>query len=258
MTFGCGSVTDMVFLFFVAVSSCICVTSHAPHPFDTCVLLICYPCYLCTRAPPHPIPCCMLYFCALRPPALLCYASSPRARVLPAPPCPLVLLSAPCTIRCIATFGKPRIDAATHNLENLTLQAPAAGRSPSKRSCSDSLYDAPASHPSPKKRQASSWNSFTQSFRNDNTTEHPSRCPCCLDRDRHNIRMCKRTTLWDNKTPARCVQNKHGHLSNPAGIELCTNYQRLNGCTDTTHPTKHECSECGEPSHGAASCPLGP
>jgi hypothetical protein len=42
---------------------------------------------------------------------------------------------------------------------------------------------------------------------------------------------------------------------NPAGTVLCSDWQRVLGCSVTTHDSKHECSGCGKPTHGAQKCP---
>ncbi|KAF9027396.1 hypothetical protein BDZ89DRAFT_808021 [Hymenopellis radicata] len=153
------------------------------------------------------------------------------------------------------------VDVLKRRLESL-MSSPSHSlpQSPRKRQRSDSMTNHPPVSPSPQKRHASK-ESFAQSFRKadpDQATDHPSRCPLCLGCFRHNIRTCERTVLWDDKTPARCKRNERGHLENPAGQELCSNWQRPNGCTDNRHPSKHECSGCGDHGHGAQVCSLGP
>ena len=81
-----------------------------------------------------------------------------------------------------------------------------------------------------------------------------SACTICLGRHPHNIFNCVSATLWDG-TPAHCQKNSQGQLVNPAGGILCSNWQRPNGCSATTHDSRHECSRCGKPAHGAQSCP---
>jgi hypothetical protein len=82
-----------------------------------------------------------------------------------------------------------------------------------------------------------------------------SACTLCLGRHRHNIAICASTTLWDKQTPAYCVRNEINRLVNSKGFVLCSNWQRPNGCTNTTHDSRHECSGCGKSDHGAQKCP---
>ena len=81
-----------------------------------------------------------------------------------------------------------------------------------------------------------------------------SACTICLGRHPHDIFNCASATLSDG-SPARCQKNSQGRLVNPAGSILCSDWQRPNGCSSSTHDSRHECSGCGKPSHGAQSCP---
>ena len=81
-----------------------------------------------------------------------------------------------------------------------------------------------------------------------------SACTICLGRHPHDIFNCASATLWDG-SPVRCQKNSQGRLVNPAGSILCSDWQRPNGCSSSTHDSRHECSGCGKPSHGAQSCP---
>jgi len=81
-----------------------------------------------------------------------------------------------------------------------------------------------------------------------------SACTICLGRYPHDIFNCKLCTLWDG-SPARCKKNSQGRLVNPAGNILCSDWQRPNSCSSTTHDSRHECSGCGKPAHGAQNCP---
>ena len=82
-----------------------------------------------------------------------------------------------------------------------------------------------------------------------------SACTICLGRHPHSIRTCEATTLWDGKTPTHCHKNSAGHPVNPKGTVLCSDWQRPNSCSSTTHDSKHECSGCGKSDHGAQRCP---
>ncbi|TFK20375.1 hypothetical protein FA15DRAFT_578372, partial [Coprinopsis marcescibilis] len=69
-----------------------------------------------------------------------------------------------------------------------------------------------------------------------------SACTTCLGRFPHNTNVCASKTLWDQTTPAHCRKNERGRLVNPAGKELCSDWQTTAGCSSTSHNSKHECS----------------
>ncbi|KAF8154173.1 hypothetical protein B0H34DRAFT_662306, partial [Crassisporium funariophilum] len=89
------------------------------------------------------------------------------------------------------------------------------------------------------------------------TTSALSACTICLGRNPHNVFSCSAETLWDGVTPAHCSKNDKGRLLNPAGTTLCSDWQRKAGCSSSSHDSKHECSGCGKPTHGAQTCPRG-
>ncbi|KAJ7907288.1 hypothetical protein B0H13DRAFT_1618466, partial [Mycena leptocephala] len=82
-----------------------------------------------------------------------------------------------------------------------------------------------------------------------------SACALCLGRHRHNVRECRSATLWTGATPARCKRNGEGRLVNRNDAVICLNWQRAAGC-ELNHASRHECSGCGSPSHGAQKCHL--
>ncbi|KAJ3806340.1 hypothetical protein F5876DRAFT_21931, partial [Lentinula aff. lateritia] len=86
-------------------------------------------------------------------------------------------------------------------------------------------------------------------------------CHRCLGRDKHDVRHCSHTSIWNGKHGVMCHWNKQGFLEitdgTNAGQELCADWQRPNGCTSQAHPEKHRCSGCMSTSHGANSCPEG-
>lgn len=97
--------------------------------------------------------------------------------------------------------------------------------------------------------------SRNQSFRTGASQSNAlAACTLCLGRHRHDISACTATTLWDG-SPARCRRNEKGRLVNPNGFVICNDWQRPNGCSETTHDSRHECSGCGKPDHGAQRCP---
>lgn len=81
-----------------------------------------------------------------------------------------------------------------------------------------------------------------------------SACTICLGRHPHDVFKCASCSLWDG-TPARCQKNAQGRIVNPAGNILCSDWQRPNGCSSSAHDSRHECSGCGKPTHGAQNCP---
>lgn len=85
----------------------------------------------------------------------------------------------------------------------------------------------------------------------------PSVCTVCLGRKAHNIYKCRARLLWDRSNPAYVTRSEEGHLTNPNGARLCYDWQRPNGCSNSlrAHGGRHECSGCGEASHGAQTCP---
>ena len=62
--------------------------------------------------------------------------------------------------------------------------------------------------------------------------------------------------LWDGKHKARCTRTDEGRIVNEAGQSLCHNWNQTIGCKDKTSRHVHECSGCGDPSHGAQDCSL--
>lgn len=83
-----------------------------------------------------------------------------------------------------------------------------------------------------------------------------SACPVCLSRRKHNIRACQLPTLWDGKHKARCTRSDNGRVLDEDGRALCYNWNQSAGCEDKSARHIHECSGCGESSHGAQECGL--
>ncbi|KAF9228311.1 hypothetical protein BS17DRAFT_692340, partial [Gyrodon lividus] len=59
--------------------------------------------------------------------------------------------------------------------------------------------------------------------------------------------------LWDG-TPTCCHHNAKGHLINPSGQIICTDWQCPFGC-HAKHLAIHKCSSCRVTSHDAQACP---
>ena len=85
--------------------------------------------------------------------------------------------------------------------------------------------------------------------------ENPDLAPCaiCLSRGRHNVRACKATKRWDG-IPTQYSRNSDLWIVDNQGNVICSDWQRPKGCSSTRH--RHECSGCGNRTHGAHECPL--
>ncbi|KAJ4494028.1 hypothetical protein C8J55DRAFT_447914 [Lentinula edodes] len=160
-------------------------------------------------------------------------------------------------IQAATALMEARVDAKLQKLSQITSTPPF----PSPRQSSGKARQTPYPSTSPRKasRQPDNPN-FQRSFRDLNQAPL-TRCHRCLGRDRHDVRHCSRTSLWNRKRGVTCKWNKQGFLEitsgTNAGLELCADWQRRNGCTSKAHPEKHRCSGCTSSSHGASSCPEG-
>lgn len=93
------------------------------------------------------------------------------------------------------------------------------------------------------------------SFRSGDSSKPLSACLICLGRHKHQVGSCNARTLWDGKTEARCRREGNSkQILNPTGKVLCGDWQRESGCVGSNH--NHECSGCGQLSHGAQKCHL--
>jgi hypothetical protein len=79
----------------------------------------------------------------------------------------------------------------------------------------------------------------------------PAICAVCLGIFKHDVSKCSSDSFWDG-SKARCRRNDKGRIINPAGLVLCVDWQRPNGCSASGH--NHECSGCGKQDHGAQKC----
>ena len=96
-----------------------------------------------------------------------------------------------------------------------------------------------------------------QPFQNGAASNGLYACALCLGRFAHNVHKCKNQLLWDNKTPTFCRRNAEGRLVNAQGLQLCYDWQRPNGCSNSSKDHIHMCSRCGKLDHGAQNCPRG-
>lgn len=122
-------------------------------------------------------------------------------------------------------------------------------RSKPSRKRSPSPHD-PAPHHTPTKARTG-----RKPFRRNASPRPLSACPMCLGCHRHDVANCEATLRWDQKVENRCTRDRGGHLKSPEGIVLCSNWQKPQGCEDSTHSKRHQCSGCGAKDHGAQSCP---
>lgn len=97
---------------------------------------------------------------------------------------------------------------------------------------------------------SSSSSGKTKSFREDEV----ALCTVCLAYHK-GFRRCTKETLWSGR-PAHSTRASDGHLITKAGRNLCTDFQRTGTCSYRGSKHVHECSGCGDKSHGALQCPL--
>ncbi|XP_006461560.1 hypothetical protein AGABI2DRAFT_205353 [Agaricus bisporus var. bisporus H97] len=115
----------------------------------------------------------------------------------------------------------------------------------------------PSPH-SPDNSRARGRKSFRASSTSPRSKPTPlSVCPTCLGRNPHAVAHCKATRRWDGLDSNRCTRTDKGHLKDPDGTILCTDWQKPRSCSDTSagHAPKHQCSGCGDRDHGAQGCP---
>jgi len=93
-----------------------------------------------------------------------------------------------------------------------------------------------------------------QDFRSSANRGPLSACAVCLGRHPHKVIECKATKTWDNVADTLC--SRVGKLLNMRdGRAICSDWQRVAGCSDTSHDRRHFCSGCTSSSHGAQNCP---
>jgi hypothetical protein len=86
------------------------------------------------------------------------------------------------------------------------------------------------------------------------TTYAVPACPVCLSRKKHAIRYCRVALLWDGKTKTVCSRSDDGRIIDGKGRILCSNWNQPIGCNERSSGHIHECSGCGDKSHGAQEC----
>lgn len=91
--------------------------------------------------------------------------------------------------------------------------------------------------------------------RNSTSNEAPlPACPVCLGRHRHRIKCCKLTRTWDQKHKTTSTRTHDHRLVDVTGRTLCTDWNQVVGCKDSSSKHVHVCSGCGDSAHGAQEC----
>ncbi|KAG1838788.1 hypothetical protein F4604DRAFT_1516796, partial [Suillus subluteus] len=74
-------------------------------------------------------------------------------------------------------------------------------------------------------------------------------CAVCLGQNPHRTIDCVASQTWDKQFDmfSECI---HKGLWTKDGKQLCTAWQREEGCTTTRHDAHHFCSGCGATTHG--------
>lgn len=79
-------------------------------------------------------------------------------------------------------------------------------------------------------------------------------CAVCLGRRPHRTVECVATHTW-NKQHETFAERIRKALWTRDGKQICTAWQREEGCILPKHETRHICSGCGATQHGAQQCP---
>ncbi|KAG1730263.1 uncharacterized protein EDB91DRAFT_1059595 [Suillus paluster] len=79
-------------------------------------------------------------------------------------------------------------------------------------------------------------------------------CAVCLGRNPHHTVECIATQTWDKQFET-VSERIHKGLWTKDGKQICTAWQRDEGCTTPKHDARHVCSGCGAATHGAQKCP---
>ncbi|KAG1867123.1 hypothetical protein C8R48DRAFT_704315 [Suillus tomentosus] len=79
-------------------------------------------------------------------------------------------------------------------------------------------------------------------------------CAVCLGRHPHRTVECAATQTWDKCFDTFSERIRKG-LWTKDGKQVCTGWQREEGCSTPKHDAHHVCSGCGANTHGAQKCP---
>lgn len=78
-------------------------------------------------------------------------------------------------------------------------------------------------------------------------------CAVCLGRNPHRTIECTASHTWDGQHETFAERIRKG-LWTKDGKQLCTAWQRDEGCSTPKHDMRHVCSGCGAATHGAQKC----
>lgn len=78
-------------------------------------------------------------------------------------------------------------------------------------------------------------------------------CAVCLSRKSHHVVECDAPRTWDGLFDTFSQRIKKA-LWTKDGRQLCTAWQRDEGCTGPQHSHIHACLGCGSTEHGAQRC----
>ncbi|KAG1851636.1 hypothetical protein DFJ58DRAFT_661505, partial [Suillus subalutaceus] len=78
-------------------------------------------------------------------------------------------------------------------------------------------------------------------------------CAVCLGRHPYKIIECKATKTWDNVSDTLCIRVGKV-LTMRDSCPICSDWQRVSGCRETSHDCQHFCSGCAASSHGVQAC----
>ncbi|KIK77298.1 hypothetical protein PAXRUDRAFT_167326 [Paxillus rubicundulus Ve08.2h10] len=79
-------------------------------------------------------------------------------------------------------------------------------------------------------------------------------CAVCLGCQPHPVIECRAAHTWDSCFDTFSERIRKA-LWTKYGKQLCSKWQRDDGCVESTHNVRHLCSGCGAATHGAHRCP---
>lgn len=82
-----------------------------------------------------------------------------------------------------------------------------------------------------------------------------SACAICLGRHQHRVYNCDAKKTWDQAYDTITKRIEKSLVLIDSGRTICCDWQRATGCASRAHDSRHLCSGCGKPTHGAQDCP---
>lgn len=107
----------------------------------------------------------------------------------------------------------------------------------------------------PKKALAAPYPDRRPSFPSGAASPVLSACAICLGRHQHRVYNCDAQKTWDQAHDVASKRVDKSLVLVDSGRTLCGDWQRPNGCSSCMHDSRHLCSGCGKPTHGAQDCP---